>query len=386
MLQLFNSFSNLKENFEPFESHSVKIFICGPTLYDNTHLGHARIFLTYDLLCRVLHQNGFATDVLVNMTDVNQNVFHKAKEESQDYKKIASYYAKRFVSDLSSLNVKSINRLAFVSDYVQLIEKHIDELIQKNQAYMAHGNVYLRTGNLSHYGNLSKQTGQQLSLHRLDVGPGKKDQNDIMLWNGADDFDVSWKSKFGKGIPWWHIQDTVVALENFGKNYDIHGGARELVFPHHEAHLAQYGVLANSDSPVKSWMYVGLVLTGNQKMSKSLGNVIWIKDLLQKYGQNLVRMYLFSYHYRQDIEFTESDMMSKKILLDLLMSSKTKTGANTDTEIKSLLESFVSALNDDLNSPLALEYVDKICTKIRQGKQMSVSDFDLMCDILGIVV
>lgn len=386
MLKIFNSFSSAKEDFTPFEPNLVKIFICGPTLYDYTHLGHARIFLTYDLLCRVLHQQGLETDVLVNMTDINQNVFNKAKEESQNYKDISAYYAKQFIADLSNLNIKSVNRLAFASDYVQFIEKHIGELVQKNHAYIAHGNVYLDTANMADYGKISKQTPSQLSLHQLDIGPNKKNQKDIMLWNGSDDFDVSWDSKFGKGIPWWHMQDTTVALENFGKNYDIHGGARELVFPHHEAHLLQYELLTSSHAPVKTWMHVGLVLVGSQKMSKSLGNVTWIQNLLQKYGQNLVRLYVFSYHYRKDIEFSEDDLISKKPLLDLLLISKTKTDDITDEEIESLLHDFVYALCDDLNSPLALEHVNKICNHIKEGKKMSSDNFDLMCNVLGIVI
>lgn len=386
MLKIFNSFSSTKEDFKPFEPNLVKIFICGPTLYDYTHLGHARIFLTYDLLCRVLHQQGLKTDVLVNMTDINQNVFNKAKEESQNYKDISVYYAKQFIADLSNLNIKSVNRLAFVSDYVQFIEKHIDKLVQKNHAYIAHGNVYLDTANMADYGKISKQTTSQLSLHQLDIGPNKKNQKDIMLWNCSDDFGVSWDSKFGRGIPWWHMQDTTVALENFGNNYDIHGGARELVFPHHEAHLLQYELLANSHAAVKTWMHVGLVLVGNQKMSKSLGNVTWIQDLLQKYGQNLVRLYIFSYHYRKDIEFSEDDLISKKPLLDLLLISKTKTGIMTDKEIESLLRDFISALHDDLDSPHALECVNKICNHIKEGKKMSTDNFDLMCNVLGITI
>ena len=386
MLKIFNSFSSTKEDFKPFEPNLVKIFICGPTLYDYTHLGHARIFLTYDLLCSVLHQQGLKTDVLVNMTDINQNVFNKAKEESQNYKDISVYYAKQFIADLSNLNIKSVNRLAFVSDYVQFIEKHIDKLVQKNHAYIAHGNVYLDTANMADYGKISKQTTLQLSLHQLDIGPNKKNQKDIMLWNCSDDFGVSWDSKFGRGIPWWHMQDTTVALENFGNNYDIHGGARELVFPHHEAHLLQYELLANSHAAVKTWIHVGLVLVGNQKMSKSLGNVTWIQDLLQKYGQNLVRLYIFSYHYRKDIEFSEDDLISKKPLLDLLLISKTKTGTITDKEMESLLHDFISALHDDLDSPLDLECVNKICNHIKEGKKMSTDNFDLMCNVLGITI
>jgi len=292
MLQLFNSFSSTKEDFEPFEKNHVKIFICGPTLYDYTHLGHARIFLTYDLLCRLLHENDYSTDVLVNMTDINQNVFNRAKEKSDDYSTIARFYSYQFVADLNLLNIKSITRLAHVSDYVSSMEKEISKLMEQGIAYSANGNIYLDVSKVKDYGAMSKQSKEQLSLHRLDIGPHKKNQEDIMLWNCSEDFGFSWESQFGNGIPWWHIQDTAVAIENFGRSYDIHGGARELSYPHHEAHLAQYKLLTTSDNPVKIWIHVGLVRSNGEKMSKSLGNVVWARDMVHKYGQNLLRLYI----------------------------------------------------------------------------------------------
>ena len=171
MFKLFNSFSSTKEDFEPFQKNLVKIFICGPTLYDYTHLGHARIFLTYDLLCRYLQNKGYETDVLVNMTDINQNVFNKAKEQSTTPGRIARFYASKFAEDLALLNIKSINRLAFVSDYVESIEKQISELLKQGLAYSANGNVYLDTSKLPTYGKLSKQSHEHLLLDRLDIGP-----------------------------------------------------------------------------------------------------------------------------------------------------------------------------------------------------------------------
>src|SRR5437867_12889615 len=189
MLQLFNTFSSKKEEFKSFEKNLVKIFICGPTLYDYTHLGHARIFLTYDLLCRLLHDNGYATDVLVNMTDINQNVFNKAKEKSDDYSTIARFYSSQFITDLALLNINSITRLAHVSDYVSSMEKEISKLVEQNIAYSANGNIYLDVSKVKDYGIMSKQSKEQLNLHRLDIGPHKKNQEDIMLWNCSEDLD-----------------------------------------------------------------------------------------------------------------------------------------------------------------------------------------------------
>ena len=384
MFKLFNSFSSTKEDFEPFQKNLVKIFICGPTLYDYTHLGHARIFLTYDLLCRYLQNKGYETDVLVNMTDINQNVFNKAKEQSTTPDKIARFYASKFAEDHALLNIKSINRLAFVSDYVESIEKQISELLKQGLAYSANGNVYLDTSKLQTYGMLSKQSHEQLLLHRLDIGPNKKSQKDIMLWNCSDDFYFSWKSKFGTGIPWWHMQDTSVAIENFGNNYDIHGGARELSYPHHEAHLAQYQLLTKMEKPVKIWMHVGLVLSNGEKMSKSLGNVVLARDFVHKHGQNLLRLYLFATHYRDDIDFKETNLLTAKNLLEKILVSSTKTSKNTDASLTKLIEDFFKSLDDDLNSPKAIEIFENICTSIIGGSNMSSNDFERICRVLGL--
>jgi len=384
MLKLFNSFSSKKEDLEPFERSLVKIFICGPTLYDYTHLGHARIFLTYDLLCRFLRDNNYATDVLVNMTDINQNVFNKAKEKGDDYSVIARFYSSQFMLDLNLLNIKSISRLAHVSDYVSSMEKEISKLLEQKIAYSANGNIYLDVSTLKDYGALSKQSKEQLNLHRLDVGPNKKNQEDIMLWNCSEDFGFSWNSQFGKGIPWWHIQDTAVAIENFDRNYDIHGGARELSYPHHEAHLAQYRLITGSDNPIKIWMHVGLVLSNGEKMSKSLGNVVWARDLVHRYGQNLLRLYIFSTHYRNDIDFTESDLLTKKPLLEKLYKARSKVSDRSDQELVILVENFFNSFNDDLNSPEALEILDKICTNVIGGSNLSVDNFLRVCRVLGI--
>ena len=383
MLKLFNSFLSSIENFIPFEQKLVKIFICGPTVYDYTHLGHARVFLTYDLLSRYLNDQGFITEILVNLTDINQNVFNKANENSAKFHDIAKFYAKSFMSDMDALNIQSITRLAYVSDYVQNVEDEIANLLQKKVAYMAHGNIYLDVSKVQNYGQISRQTREELSLHRLDIGPGKKNPEDIMLWNCTEDFDFSWKSQFGTGIPWWHMQDTAVAKENFGKTYDIHGGARELLYPHHEAHLAQYQLLSGSSMPVKSWMHVGIVLSQGEKMSKSLGNVVWIKDLLKNYDANLIRLYVYSMHYRDDFDFIEQDLLKQKPLLNLILATKSKISLSTHEDVKDLIHDFIESLSNDLDSPSAMEKLEKICTTVNHDKSINQNDFDRICKILG---
>ena len=386
MLKLFNTFSLKKEDFEPFDKPNVKIFICGPTLYDYTHLGHARIFLTYDLLCRYLKSQGYETDVLVNMTDINQNVFNKAIDQETSYVTLTRFYSAEFIKDLALLNITSITRLAHVSEYVRNIVKHIAFLIEHKSAYSANGNIYFDTSTVQDYGIISKQSRQQLNLHRLDIGPNKKNQEDFMLWNCSEDFGFSWDGDFGNGVPWWHIQDSTVAVENFGLHYDIHGGAKELTYPHHEAHLAQYKALTGMEHPVKLWMHVGLVLSKGEKMSKSLGNMILARDLVSRYGQNLLRLYLFSTHYREEIDYRENDLLNKKTLLEKIYKANHMVSDKTSKNISDLMAQFFNAFEDDLNSPEALDIFDKICSAILENDSISTSDFMKIIGVLGLFI
>lgn len=386
MVKLFNSFSSKKEDFEPFDKKHVTIFICGPTLYDYTHLGHARIFLTYDLLCRYLKSKNYIPDVLVNMTDINQSVFNKAIVQKTDYLTLTRFYSNEFIKDLALLNITSITRLAHVSDYVKNILQNISLLVESKKAYSANGNIYFDTKTVKDYGKISKQSRQQLSMHRMDVGPNKKNPEDFMLWNCSEDFGFSWDGDFGNGIPWWHIQDTAVALENFGSKYDIHGGAKELAYPHHDAHLAQYQSLTDIENPVQRWMYVGLVLSGEEKMSKSLGNMVLARDLVEKYGQNLLRLYLFSTHYREDLDYKEEDLVSKKIFLEKIHHVKNKASSETSSNVSNLIKEFLDALDDDLNSTRALQAFENMCDLVLQNSHISIRDFEKISSIIGLSV
>jgi cysteinyl-tRNA synthetase len=384
MLKLYNTYSLKKEDFVPFDKPDVRIFICGPTLYDYTHLGHARIFLTYDLLCRYLQATGFKTDVLVNMTDINQSVFNKAIVQSADYLTLTRFYSDQFIKDLKLLNITTITRLAHVSDYVENISKHISYFMKNRNAYSANGNIYFDTKTVHNYGVISKQSRQQLNLHRMDIGPNKKSQEDIMLWNCSEDFGFSWSGDFGDGVPWWHIQDTTVAFENFGLHYDIHGGANELAYPHHEAHLAQYKALTGLENPVKLWMHVGLVLVNGEKMSKSLGNMVLSRQLAEKHGQNLLRLYIFSTHYRNEINYNENDLCSKKTQLEKIYNAKNMVSDNTSQTISDLIDEFFVSFENDFDSPRALDVVDKICTLVLRGEKISHHDFEKIISVLGL--
>ena len=258
--------------------------------------------------------------------------------------------------------------------------------MEGGNAYSAAGNIYFDTKTVKDYGKLSKQSRRQLSLHRMDIGPNKKNQEDFMLWNSSEDFGFSWKSDFGRGVPWWHIQDSSVAIENFGKHYDIHGGADELAYPHHEAHLAQYKAMTGLELPVKMWMHTSLVLSKGQKISKSLGNVVLARDLVRRYGQNLLRLYLFSTHYREEIDYKERDLLRKRTFLQKVQKTCLHTSAKTSKEISRLITEFYNWLGKDLDSPKALETLEKICERVLNNGSISSDDFTKITETLGLSV
>jgi len=361
-----------KEILEPFNSPTVSMFICGPTVYDYSHIGHARVFIVYDVIARYLKENGYAPFVLLNLTDIDVKIFERAKREQTDYKNIVVKYTSELQKDLNLLNVQSISSFAMVSNYVKQAVENINLMLSEGYAYTANGNVYFDTLKTKGYGALSHQTVNDMSMRRVDLAPNKRNQFDFLIWNGRDRFDVQWDSNFGSGIPWWHIQDSSVAIANFHYRYDIHGGARELLYPHHEAHLAQMKMLTKHDKPVKYWVHTGLIKVADQKMSKSLGNVVRIRDAVSKYGSDAMRLYILSKHYREDISFNENDLASYGDTVTLLQNAlehvKDAKQDSLDTDAKLLIDNFYKAMDDDYDTKQALNDLITLSKHIVEGR------------------
>jgi cysteinyl-tRNA synthetase len=359
MLKIFDSLSMKKRNFRA-KTDQVKIFICGPTVYDYSHLGHARIFLFYDFVARFLLFKGWSPMIIVNITDIDPKISSKAKIEDISEHDLSSKFVEELFFDLSLLGVDNSLNFARVSDYIDIARQLLSKLLGRKLAYSKNGNIYLNTAKVKSYGELSKMTRSELDNRRFDIAPGKYNSTDILLWNAADIFGESYYDRIlGSGVPWWHMQDTSVAMSNFNGHYDIHGAAIELVYPHNESDLAQLKVLTSSELPVKYWVHIGLVTTRGKKMSKSLGNAVTIRDLLKKYNSNALRLYLFSKHYRDSIEFSMSKL-DRFIDLDesianALFKEHNKFNKSNNKSSQKYMRKFVKYIEDDFDTPQALE-------------------------------
>ena len=378
-MRIFNTLSGLKEKATPRDGN-LRMLICGPTVYDFSHLGHARILLFYDLVVKYFMSSGKRATAILNITDIDPKISLRAKEEGSSAADISNRFIKELMIDIQSLGINTLC-IARTSDYVETAKKLILELLDKKRAYFSNGNIYLDTSSLVSYGKLSQMSREDLVNSRVDIAPGKKNPNDILLWNGIDDFGQKYYDKsLGVGVPWWHMQDASVAMLIFNGLYDIHGGATELVYPHHESLLAQLQVLTSNQLPVKIWNHVGLVSINGKKMSKSFGNIIRIRDLIRKYNSNIIRLYLFSKHYRQPFMYSQSEL-DKFYSTDETIASALwrETGTKIPHRRTRLTKEFTSYIENDVNTPAALELM--IETAI-EGE--SIADLRHMVRIFGL--
>ena len=381
-----------KENLESLDHPNVKMFICGPTVYDYSHLGHARIFIVYDMIARYLKAKGYKPFVLLNLTDIDAKVFDRAKKESLDYESVIKKYKEELQKDLALINVESISAFALGTDYVEYMKDNVTKLLDYGYAYSANGNIYFDAMKIEGYGALSHQTVEDMTMRRIDLAPNKKNQFDFLVWNGKDRFDVTWESDFGAGIPWWHIQDTSIAMSVFKAPYDIHGGARELLYPHHEAHLAQMKALLKNVRPIKYWVHTGILKINDQKMSKSLSNTISIRDTVLKYGSDALRLYILSKPYREDITFDENELAGHVNTVNLIQNAVRilNRTANDTLDGKTFVDKFYKAMDDDFDTPTALLALIELCRNVVEGNthanKMLNSEVDKMLGIFGLTL
>jgi cysteinyl-tRNA synthetase len=355
-LKIFDSLSRKKSYFIS-KDNNVKIFVCGPTVYDYCHLGHARIFFFYDLMTRYMRFKGLNPIVIVNITDIDPKIPIRASIEGLSIEALTNKYIDELYNDLLSCDIITSFNFVRVSDYVNTAAKLVTNLLERKLAYSRNGNIYLDTTRLNSYGKLSQMNKNDLDNRRLDIGPGKINPSDILIWNASDEFGQKYYHKIlGSGIPWWHMQDSSVVMSNFNGIYDIHGGGTELIYPHHESHLAQLEVLTSSSCPIRYWTHVGLVKIQGRKMSNSIGNTIKIRDILKRYNSNTLRLYFFSQHYRESIIFSESKLNKFEIIDKTISNAIDNVLAYEESSNNSkLLTKFIRYIEDDFDTPRALD-------------------------------
>jgi cysteinyl-tRNA synthetase len=363
-------YDTLAGKAKPFSSASVRMLLCGPTVYDYSHAGHARMLLFYDFAARYFRQKDCRVSAVVNITDIDPKIFARARTEGSSPRALADHFIDELLRDASALGIDGFS-FARISDFVGTAQSEIRRLLDNGAAYSAGGDIYLDVS-ATGFGSMSKMSWNDLKDCRLDIAPGKRSPSDVLLWNASEHFDVSFHDEIlGDGIPWWHMQDTSVAMTNFGGTYEMHGGAGELVYPHHESHLAQLRALTGRRDPVRLWTHTGLVYVKGEKMSKSLGNTVTIRDLLARHDANGVRLYLLSEHYRKRLDFADKDIKEFEELDAEIADSIGGAGG------RPMLEEFVRCIENDFDTPGALKVM-------RKAASSASKDLKTMARIFGL--
>jgi cysteinyl-tRNA synthetase len=362
------------------EKDKIRIFLCGPTSYQDTHFGHARFFFIFDLISRLLNFHNIQTTVIINITDLDPKIFSKARDNKIEPNLYVEEKIHEFLELSKQLNFTEGMIFAKVSEFIPQMIKIIQKLIYEKDAYQGFGNIYLDKEKKRR--NLSKKLQNDIADKRFDISAGKKDSDDILLWNGADTLDYFYPDcEFGKGIPWWHIQDVSVITSLFGGKYDIHGGGSDLIIPHHEninSILSKFN--KNSKYP-RFWIHVGLVYNKNKKMSQTFNNGIKIKELLTKYNANTLKLYSYSKHYSSQISFNERDLRQYQELdykIHEYIFNFGKSAFISEDE-NSFFKKFVNYLDDDLNTLEAIKLL-----KNSLNEKSLQAEIGKMVNILGL--
>lgn len=403
-MQLFDSVKKAKVLFKPIKKNEVRIYLCGPTVYDNAHLGHARSAIAFDLLTRILEANGYKVLFVRNFTDIDDKIVRKCAESGKSVSEITQTYIANYLRDMDALGVRRANLEPKVSENLDSIFKMIDSLLAKNLAYKAeNGDIYMRVSKDSKYGSLSSRADLEAQISRIGENEQKEDARDFALWK-AFESGIAYDSPYSRGRPGWHIEcsamiESHLAYHDSPYSIDIHAGGSDLFFPHHENEASQ-SRLANGVELAKYWIHNGFVNIDGEKMSKSLGNSFFICDALKHYDGEILRYYLLNTHYRAPLHFSVDDLRTSKKRLDKLYRFKQRVGGilgdfDFGDEIDAnFREEFLSALNDDMNISVALSAVDSMISqyneifdkgeKSQNLAQKASSNIAYISEILGI--
>ncbi|OGH23725.1 MAG: cysteine--tRNA ligase [Candidatus Levybacteria bacterium RIFCSPLOWO2_01_FULL_38_13] len=370
MLRIFNSQSRKKEKFKPIKDKEVSIYVCGMTPYDIAHLGHAFTYVFFDVLVRYLAFSGYKVNYTQNVTDVDDDILRTAKIENKNWKKLGDFWTKKFTQDMEYLNVLPPTHFVKATGSMKRIKKIIQKLLDKNYAYSSGGNIYFDIAAFKNYGKLSRYSRHQMiALSRERGGdpsdPNKKNPLDFVLWQKSKKNEPAWIAPFGTGRPGWHIECSAMVNQFLGDRVDIHGGGKDLIFPHHESEIAQSESYTDKTPFVKYWMHTAMILCNGEKMSKSLGNLIMINELRKYYSGDDIRWYLLSNYYRKPFEYDEYDLKeSKKKLLLVKEALEDKKG--TIGNFKSDMKTFEALMDDDLSTPETLKFVLELAKKVKK--------------------
>tara|TARA_B100001057_G_scaffold58650_1_gene51977 strand:+ start:1145 stop:2470 length:1326 start_codon:yes stop_codon:yes gene_type:complete len=376
MLVLHNSLSNQKEVFIPIDKNHVKFYSCGPTVYNRIHIGNARAFISADLLSKTLKGIYPKVTYVSNITDIDDKIIAAAKDEKTSIKDISNKYFKIYSDDIELLGITKPDIQPFATDYISEMIKYIEKLIKSENAYEVDGNILFKVSTFSNYGCLSgRKIDEQEQGKRVSIESYKQNENDFTLWKPSNNDEPGWDSPWGNGRPGWHLECSVMSEENLGVPFDIHGGGNDLKFPHHENELAQTCAYHCSNDPktfANYWFHNGFLNLENEKMSKSIGNVIYIDELLKTYEGNQVRLALLSTHYRQPIPWSNTLLEQAKSI-----SKKLTTFFDAFSVTAKFIQNskIGAAILDDLNTPKAISLMQGFTKDVPENIEDEISTF-----------
>lgn len=420
-LMVYNTLSNQKEVFRPLECGKVRMYSCGPTVYDYFHIGNARAFIVPDVIRRYLTYLGYSVYYVQNITDIDDKIIARAHEQGVDTSEIAERYLEAFFEDVAALGIDRADVYPRATEHVEDIIRLIRVLEEKGHTYEVEGSVYYDVSKFERYGCLSNQDLEQLqSGARIEVNEHKRNPADFVLWKASKAGEPYWDSPWGSGRPGWHIECSVMSMKYLGHTFDIHCGGVDLVFPHHENEIAQ-SEAATGKQFVKYWLHNGYINIDGEKMSKSLGNFLSIRDALKYYSPSVIRFFLISKHYRSPINFTKKEIDAAKSAIERLNNTMQVLRENFDSswstdslvgmvrnasqeelyeQIEKAEEKFIASMNDDFNTAGAIGAIFELVRQVNSfvnSPQFTRSDMDCMllakscgaltmlCNVLGIL-
>ena len=391
--QLFNTLSGNKERLEAIDPKHLKIYACGPTVYNYAHIGNARMAVVFDTLVRTLRVIYPKVTYVSNITDIDDKIIEAAMEQNVEITSITEKYTKIYNDDMLKLNVLAPDIQPKATEYIPEMIELIVELIEKDFAYEKEGHVLFHVPTYQNYGKLSKRNrDEQIAGSRVEVAPFKKDPADFVLWKPSTDEQPGWESPWGIGRPGWHTECSAMSKKTLGLPFDIHGGGRDLIFPHHENEIAQSCCTSASidepDSYAKYWMHNGFVTINGEKMAKSLGNIILVKDLAENYHGEVIRLALLSSHYRQGLDWNEKVIHQANKLINKLYEIKDDLDDVTISDKNENNLDAISILMDDLNTPGLITELNNIVKEYNSSDSEKVnikSRLNLISSVLGIL-
>jgi len=411
MIKVFNTLKKEKEDFKPIKDNKVGMYVCGVTVYDLCHIGHARSAVVFDVIRRYFLYRGYDVTFVKNFTDIDDKIIRRSNETSVSWRELTKKYMEAHDADMDSLNVKRPNQTPKATDFISEMIAMCENLIAKGHAYVSDGDVYYRVESFSEYGKLShRHLDEMMAGARVEVNERKENPYDFVLWKSSKPNEPSWESPWGPGRPGWHIECSVMSEKILGLPFDIHGGGKDLVFPHHENEIAQSEAACGCEF-ARYWMHNGFVNINEEKMSKSLGNFFTIRDVTEKFDPEIVRFFLLTTHYRSALDFSYEKLKDAESSLDRIYTmldelhgfTAGKKGVSVINEAENVASEFVAeferAMDDDFNTPVALAAIFEVVRKINKIladkpnkdtlealRKSAEKVFSAVNDVLGVIV